>query len=209
MADKQSRHHHHVKLLVVGDGAVGKTCLVISYTRGEQFVPREHVTTLFEQVDHIERVDGLEIAVSLNDTAGQEEHLALTESAFPATDVFLLTYAINDRQSFNHITTKWAPAIQNFKLKKDKDVRFILVAQKIDLRNDTSKIEEFKQQGIHLITTEEGNKVATTIRANAYFECSAWYGTGVKPLFQQAVKQALEKQGVLPIKSGQACCSIQ
>ena len=73
----------HIKCVVVGDGAVGKTCLLMVYSQNA--FPGEYVPTVFDQyqvnVDIKDRV----INLGLWDTAGQEDYDKLRPISYPQT----------------------------------------------------------------------------------------------------------------------------
>jgi small GTP-binding protein len=58
-----------LKLVVVGDGSVGKTCQIIAYVIRK--FPKEYVPTVFDDYTVTVMVDGQPISLCLCDTAGQ------------------------------------------------------------------------------------------------------------------------------------------
>ena len=77
-----------VKCVVVGDGAVGKTSLLATYTRGSFF--DEYIPTIFDNYSTVIVVDGKPVEVGLWDTAGQEEYDRLRPLSYPNAKVILI-----------------------------------------------------------------------------------------------------------------------
>ncbi|KAL0972930.1 hypothetical protein UPYG_G00196620 [Umbra pygmaea] len=60
-----------LKCLLLGDGAVGKTSLIVSYTTNGY--PTKYVPTAFDDFSAVVQVDGHPVRLRLCDTAGQDE----------------------------------------------------------------------------------------------------------------------------------------
>uniref|UniRef100_A0A671MN55 Rho-related GTP-binding protein RhoA-D-like n=1 Tax=Sinocyclocheilus anshuiensis TaxID=1608454 RepID=A0A671MN55_9TELE len=76
------------KLVIVGDGACGKTCLLIVFSK-DQF-PEVYVPTVFENYIADIEVDSKQVELALWDTAGQEDYDRLRPLSYPDTDVILM-----------------------------------------------------------------------------------------------------------------------
>jgi Ras-related C3 botulinum toxin substrate 1 len=179
----------NVKCVVVGDGAVGKTCLLISYT--ENRFPVDYVPTVFDNFTTGVEVDGNHINFALWDTAGQEEYARLRALSYPETDVFLLCFSVVSPASFENIKTKWFPEVDHH----CPEAKKILVGTKIDLRNDKKILEEVQASGEKLPTREQGENMAREIGAKAYLECSAYTQEGLKRVFEEAIRAVISPGG--------------
>ena len=71
-----------IKLVVVGDGAVGKTCLLLRYTQNVYHIDAEYVPTIMDEAKANKEVDGELVKLELWDTAGQEDFAHLRTIAY-------------------------------------------------------------------------------------------------------------------------------
>ncbi|KAG8744375.1 GTP-binding protein Rho1 [Ceratobasidium sp. 414] len=173
------------KLVIVGDGACGKTCLFTVFARG--VFPETYVPTIFEGYVADVDVDGKHVELALWDTAGQEEYDRLRPLSYPDSHVILICFAIDSPDSLDNVQEKWISEVTQF----CHGLPVILVGCKKDLRCDPKTIEELRKTNQCPVTPEEGMAVAQKIGARQYFECSAKSGEGVREVFQYASRAAL------------------
>ncbi|KAH0548447.1 Rho GTPase protein rac1 [Cotesia glomerata] len=188
-----------IKCVVVGDGTVGKTCMLISYTTDS--FPGEYVPTVFDNYSAPMVVDGIPISLGLWDTAGQEDYDRLRPLSYPQTDVFLICFSVTSPSSFENVTSKWYPEIKHH----CPDAPMILVGTKIDLRDDRETLTLLAEQGLSAIKREQGQKLANKIRAVKYMECSALTQRGLKQVFDEAIRAVLRPE---PQKRRQRRCTL-
>ncbi|XP_013789167.1 ras-like GTP-binding protein Rho1 [Limulus polyphemus] len=174
------------KLVIVGDGACGKTCLLIVFSK-DQF-PEVYVPTVFENYVADIEVDGKQVELALWDTAGQEDYDRLRPLSYPDTDVILMCFSIDSPDSLENIPEKWTPEVRHF----CPNVPIILVGNKKDLRNDPHTIKELAKMKQKPVASEEGRGMAEKINAYGYLECSAKTKDGVREVFETATRAALQ-----------------
>jgi len=190
----------NIKCVIVGDGAVGKTCLLISYTTNA--FPEDYIPTVFDNYSANVMVDGKPINLGLWDTAGQEDYDRLRPLSYPQTDVFLVAFSLISRSSFDNVKTKWWPELKHH----SPGAPIILVGTKLDLRSDPNTINKLREKGQSPISQEEGLDMQREIGAVKYLECSALTQKGLKIVFDECIRVVLMPAPAK--KSGGKKCSI-
>ncbi|CAL8109094.1 unnamed protein product [Calicophoron daubneyi] len=174
--------HRPLKIVVVGDGAVGKTCMLITYVEGR--FPAEYVPTVFENYSGSVMVDGEIVPFELWDTAGQEEYSHLRPLTYAGTDLVILCFSIANEASFKNVEDKWVPELTTHVPRAP----ILLVGCKLDIRKDV------EVPGLlSFVTYAQGSALARRIKAKGYLECSALTNEGVKEVFDQSIRHLLAK----------------
>jgi len=189
-----------IKCVIVGDGAVGKTCLLISYSTNK--FPTEYVPTVFDNYAVTVQIQDQQFVIQLFDTAGQEDYDRLRLIAYPNTDVFLVCFSIINPDSYDNVREKWVPEIQ----KHWGQAPFLLVGTQMDLRTDPATITNLEKKTKKPVNAEQGKRLASELGAVAYVECSALTQEGMKNVFDEALMAALNKEDE-PEKK-RCCCTV-
>jgi len=134
----------NIKLLTIGDSAVGKTCLISQFAR-DSFNPN-FITTI--GIDYkIKEVElkGKKYKLLIWDTAGQERFRTITTSYFRGCQGILLVYDITNLKSFENVES-WIQQIN--KVNNEQHVNKLLVGNKCDMQDK------------RVVTEEAGRKLA-------------------------------------------------
>ncbi|XP_050432565.1 ras-related protein Rab-23 [Adelges cooleyi] len=116
-----------LKVVIVGNGAVGKSSMIQRYCRGT--FTRDYKKTI--GVDFLERqieCNGEDVRLMLWDTAGQEEFDAITKAYYRGAQACVLAFSTTDRDSFE--------AIHSWKIKVEDEcgkIPTVIVQNKVDL----------------------------------------------------------------------------
>uniref|UniRef100_A0A0N5AMN7 small monomeric GTPase n=1 Tax=Syphacia muris TaxID=451379 RepID=A0A0N5AMN7_9BILA len=116
------------KLVVVGDGGVGKSALTIQLIQN-QFV-EEYDPTIEDSYRKQVVIDGETCLLDILDTAGQEEYSAMRDQYMRTGEGFLLVFAVNESKSFENVA-QYREQIR--RVKDSDDVPMVLVGNKCDL----------------------------------------------------------------------------
>ncbi|KXJ86190.1 ras small monomeric GTPase [Microdochium bolleyi] len=168
MASKFLREY---KLVVVGGGGVGKSCLTIQLIQSH-FVD-EYDPTIEDSYRKQCVIDDEVALLDVLDTAGQEEYSAMREQYMRTGEGFLLVYSITSRQSFEEITTFQQQILRV----KDKDYfPMVVVGNKCDL------------EGEREVTKQEGETLARNFGCK-FIETSAKSRINVDKAFYDIVRE--------------------
>jgi len=175
------------KLVIVGDGACGKTSLLCSFALGE--FPKEYHPTVFENYVAEIRLDGKAVQLALWDTAGQEEYERLRPMSYSKSHVILIAFAIDTLDSLENVTVKWIEEVRSI---CGPIIPILLVGCKADLRPPSTdpNIDQY-------VSRVQAERVAQSIGARAYKECSALKIEGVDDVFEAATRASmLMREGI-------------
>ena len=160
------------KVIIVGDQAVGKSCLAIKASRN-YFEDFYSPTIGFEFVSFNVRVQDKIIKLQIWDTCGQEVYRSLISSFFRSASLAIVVYSIDSEDSFNNIE-KW---LNDIKTQSNPDVKIFLIGNKADL--------EDKRR----ITKDQGEKLCSDHKLAFFMETSAKTGFNVQNVFIQVAKE--------------------
>ncbi|KAK6181426.1 hypothetical protein SNE40_009274 [Patella caerulea] len=168
----------NLKCVVVGDGGIGKTSMLLKYVNG-RFMD-EYIPTCFDNYTAVIDMEDRDINLSLVDTAGQETYDRLRTLSYYDTDVFIVCFSLVDPDSFINVKSRWIPELKEFK----PGTPIILVGTKRDLRDENPNKTD-------VISYYKAKKTARRVGAGSYVECSAVTNDGLAEVFRQASVSAL------------------
>ena len=170
--DEDEDKYKIYKILLLGDSAVGKSCLLLRYC-DEKFQDLHLATIGLDfRLKRINLENNKKIKVQIWDTAGQDRFLAITKNYYRGANGILLVFDITNLSSFEHIKN-W---IEQIKEEAPEKIIIYLVGNKIDCVNN------------RLISYEEGKKLAEEFGLK-YYETSAKNNENVDSTFLDLIKE--------------------
>eukprot|EP01026_Neomeris_dumetosa_P055272 TRINITY_DN50135_c1_g3_i1.p2 TRINITY_DN50135_c1_g3~~TRINITY_DN50135_c1_g3_i1.p2 ORF type:complete len:231 (-),score=28.97 TRINITY_DN50135_c1_g3_i1:255-947(-) len=169
-----------LKILVVGDGGVGKSSMIRKFCRNQ--FSNDYKKTIgvdfLEKNVHVPEL-GEDVRLFLWDTAGQENFDSLTRSYYRGANAAVLVYSVTDRSSFEAIK-QWHTRIKY----ECGDIPMALVQNKVDLLD----------RGV--VSTKEAEDLAQFLQLRFYRTCVK-EGLNVLEVFQYLTTQATTSDNIV------------
>lgn len=182
-----------IKIILCGDGAVGKTAIKLRYL-GQGFKSTYLATVGADfAVKRIDLSEDVVVKAQIWDLAGQPQFKKVRAGYYRGAHAIIVIFDISRLQTYENICN-WLREIYNI---VSNEVPVVLVGNKIDLRGT----------GEEIITTEVGEELTQTISRELfnskyvvpYIECSAKTGNNVEEVFWAAAAQAICNKTERPI----------
>ena len=163
----QNKNPNIKKCVLIGDEGVGKTSLLIAYTRNK--FPEFYVPDILDTCAINVKLKNRTYTLGLFDTCSGYEH------DLSKTNVVLLCFSLDEPKSLQNAKEKWFPMIN----KNNAKVNIILVGLKSDLKI---------MMDTNLSLSNVGEKVAKEIGCKRYLECSAKLQRGIVDIFNEGIR---------------------
>lgn len=165
---------YNFKIVLLGEGCVGKTSLVLRYVE-DKFNDR-HITTL--QASFLTKrvnLNGKRVNLAIWDTAGQERFHALGPIYYRESHGAILVYDITDEDSFQKVKN-W---VRELRRMLGDDICLVIAGNKTDLERERH------------VSLEDAETYAREVGA-LHFLTSAKLNQGVEELFLELTRRMLQ-----------------
>ncbi|KAK9369057.1 ras family-domain-containing protein [Lipomyces kononenkoae] len=164
-----------IKLLLIGDSGVGKSCLLLRFSE-DSFTPSFITTIGIDFKIRTIDLDGKRIKMQIWDTAGQERFRTITTAYYRGAMGILLVYDVTDEKSFNNIRN-W---FSNVEQHASEGVNKLLIGNKCDWEEKRA------------VSTEQGKALANELGI-PFIEASAKANINVEEAFVSLARQIKQR----------------
>ncbi|ORD99232.1 RHOB [Hepatospora eriocheir] len=199
------------KVVVVGDGACGKTCMLEVFKKNE--FPEDYVPTVVD--NYVKKVafdEDKDISLAIWDTAGQDDYDTIRPLSYSEADLVIICYTVEHGAYLSNVSNKWVVEVKS----QVPNAIYYLVALKKDLRDDYNKrleadeVDNTEKNEADYISVEMGKEMAKQIKADKFFECSAKINENINEIFESVAKDIYEIKMKESTKGGSkgicGCC---
>ena len=164
-----------LKVVLLGDGGVGKSSLIQRFV-SNKFDPSMFHTIGVEFLNKDMEVEGDRYTLQIWDTAGQERFKSLRTPFYRGSDCCLLTYAVDDVQSFQNLSMWKKEFLYYADVKNPESFPFVVLGNKVDITD-------------RKVSPEEATRWCADNGSMPYYETSAKQAVNVEQAFEAAIKR--------------------
>ena len=175
---KDEKKNNNIKIIVIGDQAVGKSSLLMRYCEGN-FTLNMMGTAGIDFKRKIIEINKTKLSITFYDSAGHDRFRHITKTHYQGSKGIVLVYDVTDKASFTNVN-EW---INNIKENADSNAEIILIGNKIDLDSD------------RIISYEDGLELAKQYGVS-FIETSAKSNDGVDKAFMKIITQIIENKAL-------------
>ncbi|XP_050243235.1 ras-related protein RABC2a [Quercus robur] len=177
---QSSNYDLSFKILLIGDSAVGKSSLLVSFISNsvEDLSPTIGVDFKIKLLT----VGGKKLKLTIWDTAGQERFRTLTSSYYRGAQGIILVYDVTRRETFTNLSEVWAKEVELYS--NNQHCVKMLVGNKVDIDSE------------RVVSREEGTALAKELGC-LFLECSAKTRENVEQCFEELALKIMEVPSLL------------
>jgi small GTP-binding protein len=196
-----SRMYKSLKIVFVGDGAVGKTSLIMEQYQSNSAKNAEYIPTVFDNFTKEYSFNGENIGFGLWDIGGREEYDRLRPLSYPETNFFIVCFAVDNPHSLENVKSKWNPEISHH----CPDVPKLLISTKEDRRNDPEILKRLKEKEMDFVSEKEAIEMQHEIGAFGYLPTSSWSHINVEEILELCMKYLNNPKQFKQVKKNSNC----
>ncbi len=165
-----------LKVIIVGDWGVGKTCLIRRFAENKfdhDYKPSIGVNIVTKIID----VEGRNLKLQMFDTGGQERFRSLRQRYYTGANAVIFVFDVTRASSAVTIESRWLNEVEGV---LGTDFERLVLANKVDLDHDREVSEYAAKQAANRIK-------------GSYFETSALEGRNVNQAFTDLAIRLMNK----------------
>lgn len=176
-----SSKKHLLKVIILGDSAVGKTSLMNRFVK-QEFSQQYRATIGADFLSKEIMIDNKLVTLQIWDTAGQERFQSLGVAFYRGSDCCVLVYDITSSKSFDSLESWREEFLNQANPKNPESFPFVVLGNKVD-KEPERRVQLNKAQA----WTRSKGEIPL-------FECSAKDSVNVEEAFQEIARRALKKE---------------